>query len=70
MNKIKFGLICIALIFFTSQCSEEGYDSPCIDKKCSDFSTQAEAQAAYNSNPECYDDLDGDNDGVPCEGLP
>jgi len=35
---------------------------------CADFSTQAEAQAAYNAG---YTNLDGnDNDGLACESLP
>jgi hypothetical protein len=37
---------------------------------CSDFSTQEQAQAVYNSDPSDPNDLDGDNDGVACESLP
>ena len=43
-------------------------------KNCSDFSTQAQAQACYDCCKSAgYGDihgLDGDNDGVACEGLP
>ena len=39
----------------------------CKDKNCSDYSTQAEAQAAFESDRECYGDLDHDNDGIACE---
>jgi hypothetical protein len=35
--------------------------------KCSDFSTQSEAQSAFNNG---CDELDADNDGIACENLP
>lgn len=38
-------------------------DSNC---KCSDFSTQASAQSAFNNG---CDELDADNDGIACENL-
>ena len=37
---------------------------------CADYSTQAEAQAAFNANPQGLTRLDRDSDGIPCEGLP
>jgi hypothetical protein len=37
---------------------------------CSDFSTQEEAQAEYDSDTSDPNYLDGDNDGVACETLP
>jgi hypothetical protein len=40
------------------------------DLDCSDFATQAEAQAAYNQDPSDPNGLDRDNDGVACESLP
>jgi hypothetical protein len=41
------------------------------DKDCSDFSTQAEAQRFFDSQgPGDPHRLDGDGDGVACEGLP
>ena len=40
------------------------------DVDCSDFSTQAEAQAVYNQDPSDPNRLDTDNDGVACEALP
>jgi len=45
-------------------------EDPCPDKNCSDFNTQAEAQSVYDSNRDCYKDLDADNDGKACESLP
>lgn len=44
--------------------------SDCESKTCSDFSTQSEAQATYDSDRNCYDNLDSDNDGIACENLP
>lgn len=40
------------------------------DLNCSDFTTQAEAQAVYNQDPSDPNGLDRDNDGVACEALP
>jgi len=37
---------------------------------CSDFSTQAEAQAVFDACPTDVHWLDGDDDGVACETLP
>ncbi len=54
-------LIIISLVFFFISCEE------CEKKNCSDFATHAEAQAAYNSDPDCYSNLDRDNDGLACE---
>ena len=45
---------------------------PCAatDCNCSDFGTQAEAQACLDADPTDPFNLDGDNDGTPCESLP
>jgi putative cell wall-binding protein len=49
-----------------------GYDG--IDKDCSDFSTEAEAQAYFNNDggsaAHNIDGLDADYDGKACESLP
>lgn len=37
---------------------------------CSDFATQAAAQAVLRADPHDPNVLDGDNDGVACEHLP
>ncbi|MCW2579637.1 MAG: uncharacterized protein JWR82_1238 [Blastococcus sp.] len=39
------------------------------DLNCSDFATQAEAQAVLTANPSDPNNLDQDDDGVACEGL-
>jgi hypothetical protein len=37
------------------------------DRDCPDFTSQAEAQAAYDAVPGDPERLDGDNDGMACE---
>ena len=40
------------------------------DRDCTDFATQAEAQAVYEQDTSDPNGLDADNDGVACESLP
>ena len=44
--------------------------SDCEHKNCDDFKTQKEAQKAFDSDEDCYANLDGDGDGEACESLP
>lgn len=57
-----------------NQSTNPVYSADHIDKDCSDFSTQAEAQtyfeAGRGSATYNYDRLDSDHDGVACESLP
>jgi LPXTG-motif cell wall-anchored protein len=39
------------------------------DQDCSDFDSQAEAQAHLRANPSDPDGLDADSDGIACENL-
>ena len=39
------------------------------DLDCSDFSTQSQAQAEYNSDPSDPNRLDRDGDGIACESA-
>lgn len=43
---------------------------PGEDKDCSDFGTQLEAQFVLEDDPMDFFRLDGDEDGIACEGLP
>ncbi len=45
-------------------------DLPQGDLDCSDFATQAEAQAVLDADPSDPHGLDREGDGVPCESLP
>ncbi len=51
-------------------CSTSSYSSDSEDKDCSDFDTQSEAQRFFEAHqPGDPHRLDGDGDGVACEGL-
>jgi beta-lactamase superfamily II metal-dependent hydrolase len=45
-------------------------DLPGGDLDCADFTSQEEAQAVLEANPEDPNYLDGEGDGVACESLP
>lgn len=60
----------LVLFITVGSCSEETGNNNCPTKTCSDFTTQSEAQSAYNSDTECYKNLDADKDGIACENLP
>jgi hypothetical protein len=82
-NRIKYTgiflvLILIGLIISCSDSSDASdvtdvtnntSGSNCPTKTCGDFSSQAAAQAAYNSNKSCYKNLDGNGNGKACESL-
>jgi hypothetical protein len=53
----------------TSSSSGSSSNSNCPTKNCADFATRAQAQATYNSNKNCYKNLDADGDGIACENL-
>lgn len=68
------GCIIILLLFlmiplFIVSCSSDSVVDTSNDCKCSDFSSQSAAQAAFN-NGSCGDELDRDDDGLACENLP
>jgi len=54
----------------SSESSDKTANSNCPTKTCGDFSTQSQAQNAFNSNRSCYKSLDADGDGIACESLP
>lgn len=39
----------------------------CRDTNCANYTSQSAAQAAFDTDPECRNDLDADNDGIACE---
>lgn len=77
MKYKKIITISICLLILTGiviSCSDSGEassssNSNCPTKTCGDFTTRAQAQAAYNSNKSCYKNLDADGDGIACENL-
>lgn len=69
-NRVYFLFCLISMILFLlASCSEDSSES-CPTKTCSDFTSQSQAQSTYDSNRECYKNLDGDGDGRACESLP
>jgi hypothetical protein len=58
---------------FAGHGSKGGSGAGSLDKNCSDFSTQAQAQAWFNKHGGSASNdvagLDGDHDGIACESL-
>ena len=61
-------LILVIAFAFCVSCSESSDDCP--TKTCSDFATQSQAQSTFDSDRDCYENLDSDNDKIACESLP
>lgn len=40
-----------------------------LDYNCSDFSTRRGAERVFHKNAEDIYHLDGDHNGIPCEGI-
>jgi hypothetical protein len=62
-------LIALVLIF---GCTPSDDDIPevevtCIETNCSNYASQSDAQAAFDADPECHNDLDHDHDLIACE---
>lgn len=58
---IMFFMLC----FFVG-CTKGGAVD-CKDTNCANYTSQSAAQAAFNADPECRNDLDRDKDGIACE---
>lgn len=58
--------LCMMLLILFS-CSGDEDKTPCRDTNCANYSSQNTAQAAFEADPECRNDLDRDNDGIACE---
>ncbi|WP_103865718.1 excalibur calcium-binding domain-containing protein [Aquimarina sp. I32.4] len=67
---IKPWLVIILVLLINNACSTpESVVIHCIDTNCEDYRSQQEAQAAFDADPECRNDLDHDSDGIACEHL-
>lgn len=62
---LKLAVLFVILLIAIS-CTNDG-ESSCDKKNCSDFSSLEEAQSIFESDRECYSNLDRDNDGIACE---
>ena len=60
-------LLSIGALFFALSCSGEENTIDCRDTNCANYTSQAAAQADFDADPDCRNDLDRDNDGIACE---
>lgn len=62
-----FSMLVTLSTFFSCNESEDSTTITCRDTNCANYKSQADAQAAFNADPKCRNDLDRDNDGIACE---
>ena len=55
------------ILLFACSTQEADSDSNCKDKNCANDTSQSAAQAAFNADPICRNDLVQDKDGIACE---
>ncbi|WP_299311426.1 excalibur calcium-binding domain-containing protein [uncultured Aquimarina sp.] len=71
INNIILILFVFLLLPLTNSCSESETEfdtsSDCRDTNCANYTSMVAAQAAFDADPECRNDLDRDNDGIACE---
>jgi len=60
-------IILLAVVLSTCGDSSSSNATPCKDTDCRDYFSQASAQADFNADPKCRNDLDQDKDGTACE---
>jgi hypothetical protein len=66
MKKVSIILFFLSVLF--SGCGSED-SKVCPKRTCSNYTSRAQAQAAFDRDPDCLKNLDGDNDGIACENL-
>ncbi|MBZ4418884.1 hypothetical protein [Myxococcus sp. RHSTA-1-4] len=57
----------VLLLLGACDYSLDGASGACSDTNCANYTSQTAAQAAFDADPECRDDLDADDDGIACE---
>jgi len=60
-------LLIFTLLLISCNKQDSSAGPSCEDTNCSNYTSQADAQAAFNLDPECRADLDADKDGIACE---
>lgn len=69
--RLTFIMLMTSLIIIS--CSEDEANeidinsSECRDTNCANYTSQAAAQAAFDADPECRNDLDQNKNGIACE---
>lgn len=66
--KYFFNIFSLILMLTFVTCGSDDRTS-CPDKMCSDYTSQADAQRAFDADPDCLGELDHDNDGLACEHI-
>tara|TARA_R110002020_G_scaffold383407_1_gene594039 strand:+ start:1209 stop:1505 length:297 start_codon:yes stop_codon:yes gene_type:complete len=62
----SFLLIAVLMVLSIEACTPDG---GCSSKKCYDFNSQSEAQAAFNGSSTCLENLEADDDRTAYEKL-
>lgn len=57
----------VMLFLMALSCSGEETTTPCRDTNCANYTSQVVAQADFDADLDCRNDLDADNDGIVCE---
>jgi len=60
-------LLLAAVLSTCGDSTNNDIDIPCKDTDCKDYFSQSSAQAAFNADRNCRNDLDQDKDGTACE---
>lgn len=63
MKKLLFLL---SIVFVFGECSR-AESSICVDTNCSNYTSKAAAQAAFDLDPKCRADLDQNKNGSACD---
>lgn len=67
MGRCRQIYLVLFVLGLVAACAEERPAASCITKLCAEFSSQTEAQTAYDRDKKCLSGLDRDNDGLACE---
>lgn len=70
MKKVYI-LLFVGSILMMQSCSDndDNGSRQCPDATCNNYSTQTQAQTAFDADPACMQALDDDKDGIACEHL-
>jgi len=58
----------VPALFIVACCSSSSdKEKECPEANCKNYTTQQQAQAAFDADSDCFAALDNDNDGLACE---
>lgn len=70
MTHRMLNLALIASLAWSCGSSDGISEKVCPKTTCSNYLNQQAAQDRFDSDPECYKNLDSDGDGIACADLP